>query len=175
VTPWGLVSPSASAPLLSPLCTELSACGHITPDSGCSVRNVRNIRSCDPVACLSSRQVFFYGTRYPVLPSPNGVLPFFVPCRAARRAAPQNSIPTSTGSPPLRLCNQLNNPFKFLQDVSLSLRFHRPPFNTYLHVDQSFFLVSVAFFRVLLICLVGWEGEYHQARRGELTTLLAFQ
>lgn len=88
---------------------------------GSSARSIRNIRSCDPVTCfaLEPRGKFFYGTRYPVLPSPNGVLPFFVPCGAPRRAVELDSYPYWLS--PAQAVQSIEQPFQVLQDVSLSL------------------------------------------------------
>ena len=94
----------ASAPLLSPLCMVLNVCGHIRPDwfgicggalswlidllqGGFSARKSEAVISVAPCP----RGMFF--TLPDIRSCPNGVLDHSLR-RAARRAAPQNSIPS---------------------------------------------------------------------------------
>jgi hypothetical protein len=133
-----------------------------------SARNIRNIRSCDPVAAACPRGRFF--SRYPISgPAYPKWGTIHSLCRAARRAAPQSSVP-----PPLLLvvlalpsrrsgCATIETTFNssFLQDVSPSLS---PLSPVYLHVDFLSIPVNVYFFRVLfnwLVWLGGRVSTYH--------------
>lgn len=125
-----------SAPLLSPLLCN-RGCGHIyfTPDrfgicGGAlvlvdSARTIRNVRSCDLkqlLAALPSRQVFFNGTRYPVPPTPNGVLTIL--CAVRRGGLRRRELDSPPQSWP-QAVPSIETPFqsqhRLLRDVSSGL------------------------------------------------------